>query len=82
MGALQAEIEAFERMREKLEADYMGKWVLFHDRALVEVCDSFEVAADLGVRQFGRGPFLIRQIGETPLTLPASAMYHRPSAEG
>ena len=81
MDELQAEIDAFEQMRAKLEDEHMDQWVLFHGRSLVRVHPSFEAAADDGVRQFGRGPFLIRQVGAPPMTLPTSVVYHRPNAE-
>lgn len=68
------EISAYEEMRPKLEADHMGKWALVHNRELISLFDSFEDAAEQAVKQFGRGPFLIRQIGAGPMTLPASLM--------
>lgn len=82
MSNIQDEIAAFQEMQSKLEADHMGQWVLIHQRALVNVYASFEVAADDAVSRFGGGPFLIRQVGAPPITLPASVMYHRSDAEG
>jgi hypothetical protein len=67
-------------MREKLETEHMGKWVLLHQEKLVNIYDSFDAAAEDAVRQFGRGPYLIRQIGAPPVTLPASVMYSRTHA--
>jgi hypothetical protein len=69
------EIDAYEGLRQGLEADHMGKWVLIRDRKLISIFDSFELAAEEAVKQFGRGPYLIRQIGAPPVTLPASVMY-------
>jgi len=65
-------------LRQDLEAHHMGKWVLVHDGALIGIYDSFDSAAEDSVRRFGRGPYLIRQVGAPPVTLPASVMY-RPS---
>jgi hypothetical protein len=76
MAELSEEIAAYEQMRGDLEAKHLGKWVLVHDKTLVGIYDTFEAAADVAVRKFGRGPYLIRQIGAPPLTLPASVMYH------
>jgi hypothetical protein len=70
------EIAAYDALRNDLEAQHMGKWVLVHDGKLVAVFDSFEIAAEDAVRKFGRGPYLIRQVGAPPITLPASVMYH------
>lgn len=69
------DISAYEKQRQELEQKHMGKWVLFHDQKLVAIHDSFEAAADEAVRLFGRGPYLIRQIGAPPVILPASVMY-------
>lgn len=75
MSRLQDEIAAFEAMREDLEVQHMGKWVVFHDHQLSDTFETFEEAAEAAVARFGRGPYLIRQVGATPVTLPASLMY-------
>jgi hypothetical protein len=76
-NGLNSEIEAYETMREDLESKHTGKWVLVKDQKLVNLYDSFEAAAQDAVRLFGRGPYLMRQVGAPPVTLPASLMYHR-----
>jgi hypothetical protein len=76
MADVQAEIVAYETMREKLQAEgHTGDWVLIHEGKLVSIFDSFEDAATVAVERFGRGPYLIRQVGAPPVTLPASVMY-------
>lgn len=75
MSDLDTELAAYEEMRPDLEAHHMGKWVLVHDRKLVGTYDTFDSAAQDAVAKFGRGPYLIRQIGAPPITLPASVMY-------
>jgi hypothetical protein len=80
MAEIDNEIHAYEAMREKLETEHMSKWVLVRQSKLVGVYDTFEAAAEDAVRQFGRGPYLIRQIGSPPVTLPASVMYPRTHA--
>jgi len=62
-------------MRRDLEARHMGKWGLVREGNLIGVYDSFESVAEDAVRRFGRGPYLIRQVGAPPVTLPASVMY-------
>ncbi len=62
-------------MRGILETDYFGKWVVFHGGKHVGTYESFEAAAEDAVRQFGRGPYLIRQVGAGPVVLPASVLY-------
>ena len=75
MAELDQEIGAYEGMKSELEAHHMGKWVLIHDLTLTKIYDSFEFAAEDAVQRFGRGPYLIRQVGAPPVTLPASLMY-------
>ena len=72
---LDKDLAAYEQMRNDLEAHKMGKWVLMHNQALVGIYDSFQDAAKEAVSKFGRGPYLIRQVGAPPITLPASVMY-------
>lgn len=76
MADIDKELTAYEKMRPELEAEHMGKWVLIQDGALVGVFDSMEATAQDAVRRFGRGPYLIRQVGAPPVTLPASVMWH------
>ena len=67
MAALSKEIAAYRRMRGIVEADHFGEWVLVHDEQLVSSFDSFEAAAQVALERFGRGPYLIRQVGAPPL---------------
>src|SRR5207237_8787892 len=82
MANLSEEIAAYESVRPDLEARYLGRWVLFHDRQLVDTYDCFDNAADHAVRRFGRGPYLIRQVGTAAVTLPVSVLYNPVHAEG
>ena len=75
MSGLRKEIAAYEDMRDDLELEHFGKWVVVHDEKQVGIYDSFEEAADDAVQRFGRGPYLIRRIGAPPMTLPASVLY-------
>ena len=72
MAELEQEIVAFERMKSDLEAHHRGKFVVIHGETLVGAWDMFDAAAREAVRRFGRGPYLIRQVGVSPMTLPAS----------
>ncbi len=78
---LDREIAAFNAMRDELERDHLYEWVVFHDEQLINTYEDFQDAAAEAVRRFGRGPYLIRQVGAPPLTLPASVMYRRVSAD-
>ena len=72
---LKKEIAAYKKMRGDLETEHLGKWALVHDGKLIGTYESFEKAADVAVQRFGRGPYLIREIGAPPTTLPASVLY-------
>ena len=76
MADLTDDIAAYEKMRAELETRHLGKWALVYDEKLIGTFDSVEKAATEAVRKFGRGPYLIRQIGAPPATLPASVMYY------
>ncbi len=76
MGKLLSEqIAAYEEMRRTLELDHMGKWVVVYDEELVGVYEDLQEAADVAVQRFGRGPYLIQEVGEGPMALPASLLY-------
>jgi hypothetical protein len=76
MADVQTEIVAYEKMQSDLESKHTGHWVVVNDSQLIGVYDTFEAAAEDAVKKFGRGSYLIRQVGAPPITLPASVMYH------
>jgi len=73
--ALETEIRAFESHRSELESQYSGKFVVFHKTDRAGIFDDFDSAAKEAIRQFGRGPYLIRQIGALPPS-EASMLFH------
>lgn len=75
MSELSEERKAFKKMRDELEATAKGKWALVYKSDLIGTYDSFSDAATEAVSRFGRGPYLIRQIGAPETTLPASVVY-------
>ena len=70
MGQLDVEVATYNRMREDLEANHRWEWVVIHGEELVGIFNDFQVAADTAVRRFGRGPYLIREIGAPPIVIP------------
>ena len=70
-------IAAYDAMRRNLELDYFGKWVVFYDEEFVGNYDEFEDAAQVAIERYGRGPYLIRQVGASPMRLPSSLLYQR-----
>jgi len=73
---LEAEIAAYENMLGTLVEQYNGKFVVFRGGSFVSAHDTFEAAAEASVRKFGRGPYLIRQVGAQKMILPASVAYN------
>lgn len=76
MAALDVELGAYQQQANRLEAAYAGKWVVFKASALVGIHDTFEQAAADAVGRFGRGPYLIRQVGAPPIVIPVSVAYN------
>ena len=80
---LDENIQVFMSMSEKLEADYPNKVVLFYDGKFRGSYDDINNAAIDAVKNFGKGPYLIRQVGApTEMPMPASIAYkpyHAPS---
>lgn len=72
---LEREIATFEREREHLEREHLGKYALVHGDKLIDTYDDFETAADEGLKRFGDSPFLIRRVGEEKLTLSPAVLY-------
>lgn len=75
MAILAPERKLYEQLRPELEAKAKGKWVLIRDSELVGMFDNFKSAAKEAVRRFGRGPYLIREIGAPDVIMPASVVY-------
>lgn len=76
MSTLQANMAAYATMKDKLEKESLGRWVLFHDEQLIGTYASFEDAAADAIEQFGRGPYHIRQVGAPDtVTIPASLAF-------
>lgn len=76
MAELETEIAAYEKMRAYLENLHMGEWALVHSEDLIGTYRSFDEAASVAVGKFKRGPYLIRQVGAAPITMPASVVYN------
>ena len=72
--ALEREIRAFEAQRSELEKRYHRKFVIFHGDDFAGAFDDFDSAAREAVRLFGRGPYLIRQVGVSADYVPAALL--------
>ena len=63
--ALAAQIEVYERMRDSLERDHDGEWVVILDGEILDFFETGRAAAESAVAHFGYSPYLIRQIGRS-----------------
>lgn len=75
MAELDVEIATYDRLRVELEEHHLGKWVVIRGDELIGTFDNLENAASEAVRRFGRGPYLIRQVGAPDVRLPASVAF-------
>lgn len=74
MKTLEREIQAYAKLRDQLEPESWGQWAVVYGDELIGVYELFTDAAATAVKRFGRGPCLIRQIGEDevmPLHIPS-----------
>ena len=74
-ATIDTEIAAYDAMKDQLEATCLDKWVVIHGGIVAGVFDDFQKAAADAVARFGRGPYLIRRVGQKPTVLPASVRY-------
>ncbi len=77
MNPLDIEIQTYEKQLPELEKNYLGKFVVFKGSELVGAWDTLDAAAAAAVARFGRGPYLIRQVGAPRATLPASVLFRQ-----
>ncbi|HXQ53527.1 MAG TPA: hypothetical protein VN802_20720 [Stellaceae bacterium] len=82
MANLDDEIAAFNGMKAELEAKHSGEWVVIHGQALAGTFHSFQQAANLAIKNFGRGPYLIRQVGVASVPMPVSVLFSLPNETG
>ena len=74
MLELSRQIAAYEKIQSDLETDHFGKWAVFYDEELVGIYDTDREAVGTAIERFGRGPYLIRQVGVIPVPPLASVI--------
>ena len=79
MATLDENIAVYNKMRDYLEMELFGRWVVFHDEQLAGSYVDEDAAVD-AIKRFGRGPYLIRKVGKAPLRLPPRLWYQIPDA--
>ena len=82
MAVLDREMAAYTNRKDELEANYHGRWVVFHDDEFVSaLSDTLDEAAVAAAKRFGLGPYLIRQVGAPAPRLSSSVLYRRMNME-
>lgn len=74
MELLEREIATYERLRDSLEAEHHSKWAVIHGETYVGAYSTFDEAVREAARRFGRGPYLIREIGAPPIRIPGTIL--------
>ena len=69
-ATLDENIAAYDAMRDHLELEHFGKWVVFYDEEFVGSYDESEDAAYAAIEHYDRGPYLIRQVGALRVIRP------------
>ena len=62
MDPLEMDIAAYGHIREHLELQHQGDWVVLNDRKLAGIYSSYEEAHKQAVKSFGSGPYLIAEV--------------------
>ena len=65
------EIAAYEKMRDDLEANHLNEWVVIYKGEFIGTYPDFQEAAAEAIERFGRGPYLIRQVGVEDVMRPS-----------
>ncbi len=66
---MQKNLDAYEKMKDKLEKDSFGKIALLHEGELVSIYNDKHDAYQTGRDRFGLGHFAIKEIGKGPVSL-------------
>ena len=74
--ALDEQIAVYESMRDELEREHMGEWIVMRGSVMAGYFATHWDAAEAAVRRFGEGPYLIREIGAPDtLEIPAAVRF-------
>ena len=67
--------EAYEKVREEMEATNWGRTVLLHDGAVISVYNDEGDAYAIGCEKYGAGNFSIHLVGQQPIDLGIHNMH-------
>ena len=61
--SVKKQLLAYQAMKDDLELDYFGKWVIIYEEKLVGAHDKEDDACIDAVKRYGDSPFAIVQVG-------------------
>ena len=61
--------EAYSKIREKMEAENLGRVILMHDGEVINIFNDGEDAYMIGLDRYGLGKFSLQTIGDKPISL-------------
>ena len=82
VATLSENIAAYERAQIALESDHRGEYAVFYGGEMQGTFREFHEAMAFASERWGRGPYLIRQVGRPPVVMPASVQFRRVYADG
>lgn len=75
LAELEKNEEAYEEVRNQMEAEHWGRTVLLHDGAVVAIYNDEGDAYAIGREKFGLGRFSLHQVGRQPIDLGFHALF-------
>ena len=82
VATLSENIAAYAKAQNALETNHWGEYAVFYDGDMQGTFQEFHEAMAFAAERWGRGPYLIRQVGRPPLVMPASVQFRRIYADG
>lgn len=76
-GLLSKEREFFTKNLNTLRTTYPGRYLLIKGEKVHGAYETHEIGVDIGIRLFGRGPFLVQSVAEPEvesLTVPVLSL--------
>ena len=74
MAELRKNQEAYDAVRERMEAEHRGRVVLLHDGTVVAIYNDRGDAYAIGCEKFGLGHFSLHWVGQRPIDLGIHSM--------
>ncbi len=74
IAELEKNQEAYDAVKDQMEAEHWGRTVLLHDGNVVAIYNDEGDAYDIGCEKFGLGRFSLHYVGRQPVDLGFHAL--------